>query len=209
MRLSTLLFCLALLTLVGTGGIAASPGYLEGWKLESDVGGIKVYSRAVQGSQFRQIKAVASVDAPYEAVVGILTDYVNYKLWMNNVTDSQVIEDASPTIKYVYTYEDTPWPVQNRFCVSKMTVNQEQDRATIEFQSVPRFMKSPRDAIEFISYRGYWQINRSKTGCDIEYLLEANPGGHVPSWLANELNFGGPARSIRNLKNLAENRSRP
>lgn len=209
MRLLTLIFFVNVFASAVFANTVMGPSVLEGWKLESDQGGIKVYSRAVEGSTFRQVKAVASFEASFEVVVGILTDYANYKLWMNNITDSQVMEEASSTVNYVYTYEDSPWPVQNRYCVSKMTVDKGEDKATIHFESVPRFMKSPRDAIEFQSYRGHWQINRNKTGCEIEYLLEANPGGHVPSWLANQMAYGGPAKSIRNLKNLAENRARP
>ncbi len=191
-------------------GISAAMSSAEGWKLESEVAGVKVYSRAVEGSQFRQVKAIASVNAPFETVVAILTDYGNYKLWMNNITDSQVIDESSESVDYVYTYEDTPWPVQNRFCVAKMTLEEEDtDRAMLHFESVPRYMQSPRDAIEFLSYRGYWRVDRNKSGCDIEYLVEANPGGYVPSWLANQLAYGGPLKTIENLRTLAENRTHP
>jgi len=209
MRRFTLLFSMAFGFFMTTVVLYATPMLHEGWKLESEAGGIKVYSRAVEGTQFRQVKAVAAVNASLETIVAILTDYPNYKLWMNNVTDSQIIEQASDRVAYVYTYEDTPWPVQNRFCVSKMTFEEEEDRARILFESVPRYMKSPRDAIEFISYKGHWQILRNKSGCEIEYFLEANPGGHVPSWLANQLAYGGPARTIGNLRTLVENTGRP
>jgi hypothetical protein len=189
--------------------LSANPDFSEGWKLETDIAGIKVYSRAVEGSQFRQIKATAAVNATFESVIGILTDYANYKLWMNNITDSQIIETSADTVNYVYAYEDTPWPVQNRYCVSKMTLDQHSDVATLHFESVPRYMKSPRDAIEFARHKGYWKISRNKSGCEIEYLLESNPGGYVPSWLVNQMAYGGPARTIQNLRSLAENRTRP
>jgi hypothetical protein len=209
MRLLTLLFWMMVGFCTADAGIHTTPVLYEGWKLESDVGGVQVYSRAMEGSQLRQVKAVAQVDASLEAVIAILTDYPNYKQWMNNVTDSKVIEQATEEISYVYTYEDTPWPVQNRFCVTKMTYQDLQDKAMVLFESVPRYMQSPRDAIEFISYKGHWLVQRGKSGCEIEYLLEANPGGHVPSWLANQLAYGGPAKTIGNLRDLAEHRSRP
>ena len=171
--------------------------------------GVKVYSRAIDGSQFRQIKATTAVNAPFETVIAILTDYVNYKLWMNNITDSQIIEQEADTVHYVYAYEDTPWPVQNRFCVSKMKLVQQEDIAMLHFESVPRYMKSPRDAIEFARHKGYWKISRNKTGCEIEYLLESNPGGHVPSWLVNQISYGGPVKTMQNLRSLAEHKTRP
>ncbi len=200
---------LLLVLMLAFSPLSALYVHSEGWKLESDVGGIKVYSRAVEGSQFRQIKATAAVNASFESVIAILTDYANYKLWMNNITDSQIIEQSADTLNYVYAYEDTPWPVQNRFCVSKMTLYQQSDIATLHFESVPRYMKSPRDAIEFARHKGYWKISRNKSGCEVEYLLESNPGGYVPSWLVNQMAFGGPSRTIQNLRSLAENKSRP
>ncbi|HLF63252.1 MAG TPA: START domain-containing protein [Saprospiraceae bacterium] len=208
MRLSgylALLLCL----LLCSGTLPAIPGLHEGWKLESDMAGVKVYSRAIDGSQFRQIKATTAVNAPFETVIAILTDYVNYKLWMNNITDSQIIEQEADTVHYVYAYEDTPWPVQNRFCVSKMKLVQQEDIAMLHFESVPRYMKSPRDAIEFARHKGYWKISRNKTGCEIEYLLESNPGGHVPSWLVNQISYGGPVKTMQNLRSLAEHKTRP
>lgn len=200
---------LFLFLLLTSKSVLAIPGLHEGWKLESDMAGVRVYSRAIEGSQFRQIKATAALDAPFETVVAILTDYTNYKLWMNNITDSQIIEAEADTVHYVYAYEDTPWPVQNRYCVSKMTFAQEEDEAMLHFESVPRYMKSRRDAIEFARHKGYWKISRNKTGCEIEYLLESNPGGYVPSWLVNQTSYNGPAKSMQNLRFLAENKTRP
>lgn len=202
-------YALLLVFSLTISSLSADPEFSEGWKLETDIAGIKVYSRAVEGSQFRQIKATAAVNATFESVIGILTDYPNYKLWMNNITDSQIIEKSADTLNYVYAYEDTPWPVQNRYCVSKMTLDQQTDVATLHFESVPRYMKSPRDAIEFARHKGYWKISRNKSGCEIEYLLESNPGGYVPSWLVNQMAYGGPARTIQNLRSLAENKTRP
>lgn len=181
----------------------------EGWKLETEVAGIKVYSRNVEGSPYLQIKATAEVDAPFESVVAILTDYPNYKDWVNNISDSQVIEQASENVHYVYAYEDTPWPVQNRFCVTRMTLNREADDAMLDFESVPRYMKSPRDAIEIARHKGHWKVHRNRSGCEIEYLIESNPGGYVPSWLVNQMATGGQIKTIQNLRTIVENQARP
>jgi hypothetical protein len=70
-------------------------------------------------------------------------------------------------------------------------------------------MSSRRDAIAFVSYKGYWKVDRNKAGCDIEYLVEANPGGHLPTWLAHQIAYGGPSRSMKNLRALAERMNRP
>lgn len=189
---------------------AWTPGHMSGgWKLESDIEGVKVYSRTVDGSKFRQIKATASVEAPFEMVLGMLTDYDNYKLWMSNVTDSQVMEKVSDTVHYVYAYEDSPWPVQNRYCVSRMTLLSETDAATLLFESVPNYMKSPRDAIEHTVHKGYWKLNRSKAGCDIEYFIECNPGGHVPTWLVNQRAHEAPSKTLQNLRTQASRKHRP
>ena len=209
MRRLTQRFPLLLLISACTGSLCLAGTAVENWKLESDVDGVKVYSRAIEGSEFRQVKAIASVNAPMEVVVDILTDFEGYSDWMNDITDSQVIEETSESVHYVYTFEDTPWPVQDRYCVSRMTLSREDGHAVLEFESVPRFMKSRRDAIEFASYKGYWKVDRNKSGCDIEYLVESDPGGHVPSWLANQIAYGGPSKTIHNLRSVAENRVRP
>lgn len=176
-----------------------------GWTLESDKDGIKIYTRMVVGSKLKQVRAVVSVQAPMQTVMRILTDYPNYHEWMNNVTECYVVDRPADSIHYVYRFEDAPWPVQNRYHVDKMVVEEEDKTARVEFKSMPNYMDKSGEAIEIQRYEGSWKISEITGGeCQIEYILDENPGGYVPPWLVNYMAIDAPFKTLSNLRNRVE-----
>lgn len=176
-----------------------------GWKLENEKNGIKIYTRDVKGSNLKQVKAVTNVDASLETVIYVLTDYSNYPKWVNNVIESKIIRQQEENVHFVYTYEDAPWPVQNRYNVSKMTLNRNRDNCTLYFEAVPDQMEKRSDAIEVERYEGWWKIlTMPEGGCSVEYIIAENPGGYIPTWLINYMAVDAPMRTMENLKNMVE-----
>lgn len=197
---------LILIVLVAmTFGISASgsdgPSRHGGWTLESERDGIKIYTRDVVGSKIKQVRAVVFVKAPMETVLGVLTDYPNYDQWMNNVTESYVVDHPADSIHYVYRHEDAPWPVQNRYHVDKMVVEQTEQSASVAFRSMPNYIDKTDEAIEIQRYEGSWYIEETSRGvCQVELVLDENPGGYVPSWLVNHLAVDAPYKTMSNLR---------
>lgn len=180
-----------------------------GWQLETEKNGIKIYTREVKGSRLKQVKAVTSVTASFETVVFVLTDYANYVKWVNNITESRVIQEQSEAVHFVYTFEDAPWPVQNRYNVSKMTLNRNHDNCTLYFEAVPDFLEKRSDAIEVERYEGWWKVSsQPEGGCTIEYIIDENPGGYIPTWLINYMAVEAPMKTMENLKTTVEQLSR-
>ncbi len=195
--------------LLAVSPAVAAPDFNDGWKLETDTDGIRIYSRAVDGSQLKQIKATTEVYAPLDAVMAVLTDYTNYKSWIDHVTQSDVMDREGDSVSYVYTYESAAWPVQNRFCVTRMTHSIDDHHAIVTFESVPRYMKSGHDAIEIAQIRGYWKVTPRGAACNIEYMFYSDPGGHLPHWLVNQIAKEKPLKTLRNLRSVVEAKARP
>lgn len=184
----------------------ATPEKHGGWKLEAEKNGIKVYTRPIIGSKLKQVRAITSVSAPMAMVMHVLTDYPNYKNWVNNVTESYIVEQPQDSVHYVYTYEDAPWPVQNRYNVARMTLDEDDDHGKLEFESMPHYLDNSQKGIEIERYEGWWEVSALPGGgCQIEYMLDHNPGGHVPSWLVNYMAVDAPVKTLENLKGILEN----
>ena len=183
----------------------AAPEAHGGWKLESERNGVKIYTRPVIGSKLKQVKAITIVQASKEAVMHVLTDYRNYKNWVNNITVSDVVEHANDQTDFVYTYEDAPWPVQNRYNVARMTVDEDEDSSKLSFKSVPNYMDETNKAIEIERFEGWWEVSALATGgCRIEYILDQNPGGYVPPWLVNYMAVDAPLKTMENLRDILQ-----
>ncbi len=175
------------------------------WTLESDKDGIKIYTREVRGSKLKQVRAVVSVHASMQTVVRALTDYPNYYKWMNNVTESYVVDHPADSVHYVYRFEDAPWPVQNRYHVDKMSVDARETFTTVEFKSMPNYIDKSGEAIEIQRYEGSWKVSEiTNNECQIEYILDENPGGYVPEWLVNYMAIDAPFKTLSNLRERLE-----
>ena len=177
------------------------------WELEMDKDGIRVYTQLEDNSPYKQVKVTATINAPMEKVLEILTAFSKYKNWMNQVNESYLL-NQSDSAYYVFILEDATWPMQNRYQVSKVLVNQNMQSSSVEFKTVPNYIEKRTDAIQIKQYEGYWSIqDRPDRSCSLEYVLVNNPGGHVPPWLANFHAADNPFQSVLNLKRLAEGES--
>ncbi len=190
--------------------VMATPNRGGDWVLELDNGGIQIYTKQIEGSKYKQVKGVAQIDASLERVAQILTDYANYMTWANNVTESYIINSTNDSTDFVYTYQDSPWPVQNRYEVSRMVTKRTHETCVISFDSEPNYLEKRNDAIEMKYRRGHWKLAKLPNGgCSIELFIDQNPGGHLPAWLLNSMIIDSPFKSLANLQSTSEKRPRP
>ena len=172
-----------------------------------DKDGIRVYTQLEENSPYKQVKVTATINAPMEKVMEILTAFNKYKNWMNHVHDSYLL-NQSDSAYYVFILEDATWPMQNRYQVSKVQVSQTMQTSSVDFKTVPNYIEKRTDAIQIKQFEGYWSLkDRPDRSCSLEYVLINNPGGHVPPWLANLHAIDNPLQSVINLKRLAEGES--
>lgn len=201
MRMNYSLLIALSVVLFTTGTSTFAAGIHGGWKLEAEKDGIRIYTRAVHGSSLKQVRAVTEMKAPREAIMQVLTDYDNYKSWMNNVRDSYVMERQDDSVSIVYAYEDAPWPVQNRYHVDRMTVSVGEAVSVLFFKALPDYTDQPTDAIQLSHYEGWWKVSEiAEGGCRIEYMLDGDPGGYIPSWLVNYMAVDAPYKTLINLR---------
>ncbi|HUR29861.1 MAG TPA: hypothetical protein VMZ69_00445 [Saprospiraceae bacterium] len=177
----------------------------DDWVLEIEKEGIRVYTQLDAGSPYKQVKVTTTIDASMERVLEILMSFGHYKNWMYHVTESYLINRSDEETYYVFTLEDASWPMQNRYQVSRVNVEQSSTEATVRFRSVPNYIEKRTDAIQIKQNEGYWSLkSRPNHQCTLEYVIIQNPGGHVPPWLANFNAVENPYFSVMNLKKQAE-----
>jgi hypothetical protein len=197
-------FFIAMLLFLASGWASGSTstGIPGDWVLSFEKNGIQIFTRAIEDSKLKQIKAVTEIPAPLDRVIQFLKDISNYKNWVSNMTESKIIKTVSDTCFYVYEFHDSPWPVQNRYNVSQMTIKSSPDTYTILFNSVQDYIEKRADALEMQRSQVSWNVSPLPGGgCHIEYLIDENPGGYVPPWLINYMAEDAPYKTLLNLKN--------
>lgn len=180
------------------------------WILQTEKDGIRIYTKDIEGTKFKQVRGVTQVNLPKVKVIEILTDFDHYHSWNDHITESEKISSEDDTTHLVYTMEDAPWPVQDRYHVSKFTVSRNAAECTIKFESIPDFLEKRQDAIELKRQSGYWKITSEQEGsCTVEFFMDRHPGGYVPAWLVNYLIVETPFNTLQNLHRVIAHQPRP
>ncbi len=181
-------------------------GFLQAqlkWSVNKDDNGIKVFSRFVAGSKFKEYKASTFIKAPIEAVISVLTDGDNLKKWNFKTTKSALLESLSDKEFVVYMYNDMPWPAKNRDHISRLTLEYLSDTLVkINIKSLPNRLPVVHGVVRVVHFSGFWLLEKSKGGTIVTQYMHGDPGGLIPYFLVNSVIVDAPFDSFTRLKQL-------
>ena len=172
------------------------------WKLEKQKNGIRVYLSDVPGSVYKAIKVECTLTGTYAKLVALLTNVSQFNKWIYNTRASRILQQNTPLDFIYYSETHMPWPLSNRDIIVHMR---------IKTDSLPRFLiisgTGKPDLFPHIfnivrvpHYKASWKVTMptSKT-IQISYILEIDPGGNIPGWIANSFADKGPFGTFSNL----------
>lgn len=182
--------------------IAFSQEEGEEWKLAKEKDGIEVYTRKTEGFELKEYKSIAIVDASPEKLLKILKDVDSYKEWMANVKIAKLLKDDEDRF-YVYTEVNVPWPFDNRDQVTVSVVSKKPETGIIEIKIdvVADYLPENKGIIRLPAGGGYWIFTPLPDGkTELYHQFAGDPGGSIPSWLANMFLVDGPYKTMLGLK---------
>lgn len=201
MRLLQLLCVAGLLALGGTARGAETP-----WRLEKDTDGIAVWTRSVDGSPHRALRARMVVETPLAGLVAIIRDTAACPEWAQFCTESYVHERVGPAEAYIYTRNDLPWPVADRDVLSHVTWRENPETGAVEMEAVAtRGRLEPlRGLVRLTDARSTWSLRQLEDGgVEVTTFAHVDPAGPVPAWITNRLLVDAPFRTMERLRALA------
>jgi len=175
------------------------------WEQIDDDEGIKVWKREVEGSDFVAFRGRGNVRAPIQLVAAVIRDANRETEWMQDCADAKVIRFLSATDAIVYNRTGSPVPfIADRDTVLKSTVAVFPDARTVlvEFSNTTDPDMPVKDGVvRMPTLKGHWrliQVDHSTT--DVEYQVQADPGGALPAWLVNMVSNKLPFHTVRRLR---------
>jgi hypothetical protein len=172
------------------------------WELKKEENGIRIYSRSVKESKYKELKAVFDLPGTYEQLRSILNDVNNYKTWVCNTESSHLVERKSETEMVYYSRVSAPWPISNRdfYSDTRIWMDSTNHQMRLSSRSIDRF--PPTGHVVRIAFlRSEWIITApSPNTLHVEYTLSWDPGGDIPAFLANAVSTSGPLQSFTQLK---------
>jgi hypothetical protein len=182
--------------------IAAHSFAQSAWELKKDQNGIRVYSRSVKESKYKELKAVFDMAGTYEQLRFILNDVTNYKTWVYSTVSSNLVERKSETEIIYYSRISAPWPVSNRdfYSDTRIWVDSANHQMRLSSRNIDKFPLTGH-IVRIPFLKSEWVITAPSPGAlHVEYTLSWNPGGDIPAFLANAFCTTGPLQSFTQLK---------
>jgi hypothetical protein len=176
------------------------------WERVSDKGGIVVERRSVEGSNLKEFLGRGIVNAPIARVLAVIRDAGRRGEWMPSCGGSYLVEEnVAARTQLAYFRTRAPWPVADRDSVNRAEIFIEpaKHRVYIPFEALNQPRVPPvRGVVRMPVLRGHWILIPIDNGraTEAEYQVYANPGGHLPDWLANLASKTLPRETIEGLR---------
>ncbi len=175
----------------------------EAWTLAKDADGIRVYTRSVANSHLREFKAEVEIPTNLERVMQVLKDANSFRRWMPDVVRSDLLF-SSDKEQYHYVENAAPWPVSNRDGVYHYTFPRAEDAdpavTIVRVEAAPDYSPRRDGRVRISKCDGYWRIAPKGNVVEVTYQIHADPGGSIPSWLANATVVDTPFNTLKNLR---------
>ena len=175
------------------------------WILQKEKDGIKISNRQSATSPFNDVRVEADLPGTLDQLAGILLDVDKYTEWAYATRTSQLIEQLGPAKLIYYSEIDLPWPATDRYFYAEFEIKKDPSGRSMEVvsNSVNYVGPIPKDMLKVPYSRGNWKINQaSKKMVHVDYTLELDPGGSLPSWVINLFSTKGPLESFENIRKI-------
>ena len=175
------------------------------WKLEKDEDGIKVYTSSVAGSSYKSVRVECTIAGTYSKLINILMNVEHFNEWVYHNKTSRLIKKINAYDLIYYSETHMPWPLSNRDVIIRLQ---------IKTDSLPRFLMITGKSVSGLEpehssrvrvphYSATWKVTMPTANTlHISYIVEVDPGGSIPAWIANMYAEKGPFGSFSNLKDL-------
>ena len=200
LSLSGISFVLLIVFLLNPFALILAQDEQEEWSQRKDKDGIQVYTRSVEGSPYREVQVVTTIqDIRLSSLAALLLDAEACPEWADKCDESYVHEQISETEFYVYSNNDMPFPVTDRDALTYVTWVQDPETLAVTMTSIATsdILPKQRGRLSLTEARTSWQfIPQADGSIDIVNASHINPGSMLPGWVTNMLLVDTPYQTM-------------
>ena len=178
----------------------------EDWKLSKEKNGIKVYSRIEDDNKFKAFNATVIVETSVQNFVATLQDIDLFPKWGHNIESANLLKREGDTLQIYYSVAEVSFPYKNRdgIYLNRFHWNSETKTLRVDIEILSDYLDLNEKHTRVKGY-GHWDVKELISGeIEITFYMQIDPGGNIPSWLANNFIDNSPYYTLLNLKKLLE-----
>lgn len=175
----------------------------DGWRLEKQADGIRVYSRFVPGKRLKSMKVVADMTGTPTQLVALFSDVDNYPAVIYKVKKAYLIRRYSESHLSYYSESEMPWPLKNRDLVIDLTFSYSAPENALHIfaKNIPDLIPLTHSAVRVPFWEAVWTVRPTGPNqMTAEYTFQVDPGGDLPAWLINLTAAVGPYQSFLKIQ---------
>ena len=183
--------------------ITCSAGLAQDWILKKDEQDIKVYTKQNNSSGFDSFRATMKVNVSVGEITKFLKNMDKYPEAFPETKELKILKRPNDSTQIQYTYTEAPWPVSDRDGVYEMIfrTNSKTGQMSTRARALPSFISEKEGVVRIKRSESYWNatpIGQNKIR--LEYIVNADPGGSIPGWLANSAAVDIPFDTFVNIR---------
>ena len=178
------------------------------WKLDKDKDCIKIYLSDVAGTGYKAVKVECTFSGTYIKLFNLITNVSRNSEWVYNSKTNYILKQINPLDFIYYSETHFPWPLSNRDVVihDRIRTDSMPRFFTITGTGEPDFIPKKSGKVRVPHYSSYWKVTMpTQQSIHIDYILEVDPGGSIPSWLSNVFVDKGPYETFKKLAEVLMN----
>ncbi|WP_412461982.1 START domain-containing protein [Pseudomonas sp. SC11] len=192
--------------LCGMGVLLAPVAWAENWQVAKDEEGIQVSLSEVAGSKYKAYRGVTVIKAPLAKIKALQEDVASSCAWVHECKSQKLLKHEGDQ-SWTYTQFNTPWPVTPRDSILHVTTVQEADGSLMrKLEGEPKYLPEEKGFVRVAQVEGFWKLVPKGDSTEVTYQVHTEPGGSVPSWLANKFVVEAPFNTLKALRERAEAR---
>jgi hypothetical protein len=183
------------------------------WKvIETSPEGFEIALRETPGEDLPAMRGRGMLRGDILHLLAILLDAERAPEWAQGATRAKTLERKGPLATLVYTFTELRWPVSDRDVITRgaLGVRKPGESYRLEMKAEPDALAKKEGVIRLRVSDAHFQLE--KKGANrvwLEYVVHADPGGRLPSWLVRWASKSIPLDTLRNLqKQLDKTRDR-
>lgn len=195
---------------------------------------IRVFSATVPESTFTAVLAETTINANIDRIIQLIRDTSICQQWVYRCKHSSeypapkppATSHLTPTSQsahnkpdntnidetYIYTLSHMPFPTKDRDVLAHITWQTDPLTHVVTSTGIATTGALPHKApyIRIENATIIWELTPLKMkSTRIRSFAHVDPAGGIPSWLSNQLALDIPLKTLRGLKNIAEENSLP
>lgn len=177
----------------------------EDWKLEKEEDAIRIYTRAVEGSDFAAIRASAVMKTNSDAVANALGDGDGCAQWRSMCKSSRVLEVVSEVERLIYMVLDLPWPLSDRDVVMRSitTIDPDTKTAIVSLNSDSDAYPEQKNVRAECNGRFVIKVIND-TEVEVAYEMHADLGGSISADMVKSRQLASTLEEMAALRKLLE-----